>query len=54
MRKPGDAYFPSVNLFDDLPVIAFSHARVINDAFLSALGIRKVRLGHFMRVLTRY
>lgn len=44
MKKPGDAYFPSVNLFDDLPVIVFSHARAINDAFLSALGIRKVRL----------
>ncbi|CAO3637571.1 unnamed protein product [Mucor hiemalis] len=41
MKKPGDAYFPSVNLFDDLPVIVFSHARAINDAFLSALGIRK-------------
>ncbi|OBZ84104.1 hypothetical protein A0J61_07846 [Choanephora cucurbitarum] len=41
MKLPQESYFPSVNLFDDLPIIDFAHARNINDNFLSLLGIRR-------------
>ncbi|GAN09771.1 HATPase_c domain protein [Mucor ambiguus] len=40
MKLPQDAYFSSVKLFDDLPIVDFSKKN-INDAFLAALGIRK-------------
>ncbi|KAE9976820.1 hypothetical protein BLS_001825 [Venturia inaequalis] len=40
MRRPTDAYFPSVRLFDDLPVIANLHAN-IKDKVFAALGVRK-------------
>ncbi|KPI41695.1 uncharacterized protein AB675_9379 [Cyphellophora attinorum] len=44
MRKPGDAYFPNVKLFDDLPTIQGLGAT--KDKFLVALGVRKtVELG---------
>ncbi|EPB82838.1 hypothetical protein HMPREF1544_10405 [Mucor circinelloides 1006PhL] len=39
MKLPQDAYFPSVKLFDDLPIVDFS--KHINEAFLVALGVRK-------------
>lgn len=39
MRKPGESYFPSVKLFDDLPVITGVHS--VKDKFLVALGVRK-------------
>lgn len=42
MKLPVEAYFPSVNLFDDLPVLDFTHARNMNEAFLTSLGVRKV------------
>lgn len=51
MKLPGDAYFPSVNLFDDLPVIKFTQAKALNDAFLTALGIRKVSLVYHLYLL---
>jgi hypothetical protein len=40
MRRPIEAYFPSVKLFDDLPVIANLHVNV-KDKLLAALGVRK-------------
>lgn len=44
MRKPADAYFPNVKLFDDLPTIVGLGA--VKDKFLLALGVRKtIELG---------
>ncbi|KAL9545961.1 hypothetical protein MBANPS3_006886 [Mucor bainieri] len=40
MKLPQDAYFASVKLFDDLPIVDFSK-KSINDVFLTALGVRK-------------
>lgn len=39
MRRPAEAYFPTVKLFDDLPVITI--ATSIKEKFLNALGVRK-------------
>ncbi|KAI5803996.1 hypothetical protein DFH27DRAFT_481023 [Peziza echinospora] len=39
MRKPGEAYFPTVKLFADLPIIA--QLSGIKEKFLLALGVRK-------------
>lgn len=39
MRKPSEAYFPSVRLFDDLPVVVGLHS--VKDKLLTALGVRK-------------
>lgn len=39
MRKPAESYFPSVKLFDDLPVI--QGCQGVKDKVLSALGVRK-------------
>jgi hypothetical protein len=44
MKLPLESYFPSVNLFDDLPILDFTHVRNINDAFLTSLGVRKVSI----------
>lgn len=38
MRKPGDSYFPSVNLFDDLPVVVSIQG--VKEKLLVALGVR--------------
>ncbi|KAL4793525.1 hypothetical protein BDV19DRAFT_366610 [Aspergillus venezuelensis] len=44
MRRPGETYFPSVRLFDDLPVI--HGLQGVKERFLTALGVRKtVELG---------
>lgn len=44
MRKPSEAYFPSVKLFDDLPVISGLHS--VKDKVLTAFGVRKtIELG---------
>ncbi|KZF21370.1 HATPase_c domain-containing protein [Xylona heveae TC161] len=44
MKKPSDAYFSSVKLFDDLPTV--SGLNSVKDKFLLALGVRKtVELG---------
>ena len=44
MKKPSEAYFPIVKLFDDLPVIVGLQA--VKEKFLIALGVRKtVELG---------
>ena len=44
MRKPSEAYFPSVKLFDDLPVISGLHS--VKDKVLIAFGVRKtIELG---------
>lgn len=39
MRKPSDAYFPNVKIFQDLPVV--SGLSGVKDKFLLALGVRK-------------
>ena len=39
MRKPSDAYFQSVKLFDDLPNVSGLHS--VKEKFLAALGVRK-------------
>lgn len=38
MRRPVDAYFPSVRLFDDLPVVRLDG---VKEKFLKTLGVRK-------------
>ena len=38
MKKPIESFFPSVKLFDDLPIIECSN---LKEKFLSALGVRK-------------
>ncbi|KAJ9603391.1 hypothetical protein H2200_012169 [Cladophialophora chaetospira] len=52
MKKPGEAYFPNVKLFDDLATI--EGLGNVKDKFLLALGVRKtVELGVvFERLLT--
>lgn len=37
MRKPGEAYFPCVKLFEDLPVVMGLHS--VKEKFLTALGV---------------
>lgn len=39
MRRPGDSFFPSVKLFDDLPVI--QGCEKVKEKFLVAVGVRK-------------
>ena len=39
MRRPPESYFPSVKLFDDLPVI--TGVQSVKEKFLTALGVRK-------------
>ena len=39
MKRPSESYFPSVKLFDDLPVI--TGVQSVKDKFLAALGVRK-------------
>ncbi|KAG0163756.1 hypothetical protein DFQ28_010199 [Apophysomyces sp. BC1034] len=41
MKLPEESYFPTVNLFDDLPLIQFQNARLVGEQFLTGLGIRK-------------
>jgi hypothetical protein len=44
MKRPGETYFPSVRLFDDLPVV--HGLQGVKEKFLVALGVRKtVELG---------
>lgn len=38
MRKPGESYFPSVNLFEDLPVVV--NIQGVKEKLLVALGVR--------------
>ncbi|OAQ85687.1 histidine kinase domain-containingprotein [Purpureocillium lilacinum] len=39
MRKPNESFFPSVKLFDDLPVI--QGCEKVKEKFLTAVGVRK-------------
>ena len=39
MRKPGDAFFASVKLFDDLPIVVSCPG--VKEKFLAAVGVRK-------------
>ncbi|KAI8369380.1 uncharacterized protein BYT42DRAFT_617411 [Radiomyces spectabilis] len=41
MKLPEETYYPTVNLFDDLPIVRFENPRAVSEAFLSALGVRK-------------
>ncbi|ORX61525.1 hypothetical protein DM01DRAFT_1404308 [Hesseltinella vesiculosa] len=41
MKLPGEAYFASVNLFDDLPTTHFQQPKHIHESMLTALGVRK-------------
>lgn len=41
MHLPNEAYFPTVNLFDDLPIVAFQNSKSNYDMLLTALGVRK-------------
>lgn len=44
MRQPAESYFPSVKVFDDLPVVTGLHS--VKDKLLVALGVRKtIELG---------
>ncbi|KAK2764928.1 hypothetical protein FQN54_008625 [Arachnomyces sp. PD_36] len=38
MKKPSETYFPSVRLFDDLPIVTVNG---VKEKFLAALGVRK-------------
>lgn len=44
MKKPNESYFPSVNLFDDLPVVVSMHG--VKDKFLAALGVSRGGIIH--------
>lgn len=52
MRRPAESYFPSVKLFDDLPIVLGLHS--VKDKMLAAFGVRKtVDIGViFDRLLT--
>jgi hypothetical protein len=39
MKQPGDAFFPSVKLFDDLPTVTSCPG--VKEKFLAAIGVRK-------------
>lgn len=39
MRKPNEAFFPTVKLFDDLPII--QGCEKVKEKFLTAIGVRK-------------
>ncbi|OKL62741.1 hypothetical protein UA08_01429 [Talaromyces atroroseus] len=52
MKRPEEAYFPSVRLFDDLPVV--TGLAGVKEKFLAALGVRKtVELGVIFERLLR-
>ncbi|RUS32742.1 hypothetical protein BC938DRAFT_474458 [Jimgerdemannia flammicorona] len=42
MKIPKDAYFNSVKLFDDLPVVLLENPRGVSEKLLTGLGVRKV------------
>jgi hypothetical protein len=42
MKCPTDAYFPTVKLFEDLPIMILEHPRGISETMLLSLGVRKV------------
>lgn len=39
MKKPGEAFFPSVKLFDDLPIV--TQCPGVKEKFFAAIGVRK-------------
>ncbi|KAG9304270.1 hypothetical protein G9A89_019832 [Geosiphon pyriformis] len=41
MKVPDRAYFQTVNLFQDLPVISFQNPKAVSEKFLVHLGVRK-------------
>lgn len=42
MKLPADAYFNTVKLFDDLPVVHLENPKGISEKLLTGLGVRKV------------
>ena len=42
MKTPLHAYFPNVNLFQDLPIIFLQNQKSVNEKLLLQLGVRKV------------
>lgn len=44
MKVPAESYFPTVNLFDDLPIVHFENPRAVSDQVLTVLGVRKVSI----------
>lgn len=51
MRFPHEAYFPTVKLFDDLPVVLLDNPRAVSEPTLLLLGVRKVCFA--LRVTTK-
>lgn len=41
MKCPTEAYFPTVKLFEDLPIMILEHPRGISESMLISLGVRK-------------
>lgn len=41
MKKPSESYFKNVNLFQDLPIVAFE-SKAVSDKLLEFMGVRKV------------
>ncbi|KAI9486689.1 MAG: hypothetical protein EXX96DRAFT_496731 [Benjaminiella poitrasii] len=41
MKEAHESYFPSVNLFNDLPIYVFNQPRNVSESLLTALGVRK-------------
>jgi len=41
LKLPKQAYFPNVNLFEDLPIINLKNPRSVSNQFLKQLGVRE-------------
>ncbi|ORX44853.1 hypothetical protein BCR36DRAFT_334006 [Piromyces finnis] len=41
LKLPEEAYFPIVNLFNDLPIISLKNPKSVSNAFLKQLGVRE-------------
>ncbi|KAG2182804.1 hypothetical protein INT44_005784, partial [Umbelopsis vinacea] len=41
MKYPTEAYFPTVKLFEDLPIMILEHPRATSETMLLSLGVRK-------------
>ncbi|KAG4097577.1 hypothetical protein H8356DRAFT_993004 [Neocallimastix lanati (nom. inval.)] len=41
LKLPEEAYFPNVNLFEDLPIINLKNPRSVSNNFLKQLGVRE-------------
>jgi len=41
LKLPEEAYFPNVNLFEDLPIISLKNPKSVSNTFLKQLGVRE-------------